>query len=341
MDMMWSKSTWSILRDLEKDERHLTMTKKEPVAQFVKQQETPVNVLLFIADQCNFSCPYCYNRRPRTNKIVDLDLLYKFVLDASKKTQRRMNITLIGGEPTLHPSMMDFCKALIKDVPRSCVEILTNFSQPLDYYLGCLDLGMKIAATWHGKCNDKANLDYCKKMLRVPMKFFENDQIEVRIMFENDNWENAEEVFKQMYPLFKRWVEISLVSDLDGKPYPYTKEQLDRYRELLLKLKYTRDFFTIRYDDGSEKQVSFNDMYLNPLVNFHLWRCNAGLDYIYVHCNGNVYNCQSYYEHDRKPICNIIQTAGEYKQELFKPTICQVEYCSCDFDVYKEKILKI
>ena len=45
-----------------------------------------MNVLLFIADRCNFSCPYCYNRRPRTNKIVDLDLLYKFVLDASKKT---------------------------------------------------------------------------------------------------------------------------------------------------------------------------------------------------------------------------------------------------------------
>ena len=59
-------------------------------------------------------------------------------------------------------------------------------------------------------------------MLKIPLKFFENDQIEVRIMFENDNWDSAEEVFKQMYPLFKKWVEISLVSELDGKPYPYT-----------------------------------------------------------------------------------------------------------------------
>ena len=313
---------------------------KELVAQFVKQDETPLNVLLFIADQCNFACPYCYNRRPRTNKLVDLDLLYKFVEDMSQKTKRRMNISLIGGEPTLHPGMLNFCKSILSNVPSTCVEILTNFSQPLEIYLEHLELGMKIAATWHGKINDKQNLDYCKKMLRVPLKFFENDQIEVRIMFENDNWDNAEEVFRQMCPLFKKWVEISLVSDLDGKPYPYTKAQLDRYKELLMKLKYTRDFFTLRYRDGTEKQVSFNDMYLNPLVNFHLWRCNAGLDYIYVHCNGNVYNCQSYYEHDRKPICNIIQTQGEYKKELFKPTICSVEYCSCDFDVYKEKILR-
>ena len=314
---------------------------KELVAQFVKQDETPLNVLLFIADQCNFACPYCYNRRPRTNKLIDLDLLYKFVEDMSQKTKRKMNISLIGGEPTLHPGMLNFCKSILSNVPSTCVEILTNFSQPLETYLEHLELGMKIAATWHGKINDKQNLDYCKKMLRVPLKFFENDQIEVRIMFENDNWDNAEEVFRQMCPLFKKWVEISLVSDLDGKPYPYTKAQLDRYKELLMKLKYTRDFFTLRYRDGTEKQVSFNDMYLNPLVNFHLWRCNAGLDYIYVHCNGNVYNCQSYYEHDRKPICNIIQTQGEYKKELFKPTICSVEYCSCDFDVYKEKILRI
>jgi len=39
-----------------------------------------------------------------------------------------MNVSLIGGEPTLHPKMMDFCKALLRDIPRGYVEILTNFS---------------------------------------------------------------------------------------------------------------------------------------------------------------------------------------------------------------------
>ena len=41
-------------------------------------------------------------------------------------------------------------------------------------------------------------------------------------MFENDNWDNAEVIFKQMYPLFKQWIEISLVMGNDGKPYEYT-----------------------------------------------------------------------------------------------------------------------
>lgn len=309
------------------------------VSQFVKEDEPRLNVLLFIADQCNFACPYCYNRQPRTKTLADLNLLWKFVDDMHTKTQRKMTVSLIGGEPTLHPKMVDFCKKILS-MKKTSVEVLTNFSQPLDYYLDLLEHGVKIAATWHGKANDKANLEYAKKMLRVPMKYFQNDQVEIRIMFENDNWDNAEVIFKQMYPLFKQWIEISLVMGNDGKPYEYTIAQHRRYEEILKKLKYSRDFFTVKYEDGTEKQVSFNDMYLDPLVDFHLWRCNAGLDYIYVHCNGSVYNCQSYYEHDKKPICNIHLTNGEYKRELFKPTICQVEYCSCDFDVKKEKILK-
>nr|DAF73076.1 MAG TPA: putative 7-cyano-7-deazaguanosine (preQ0) biosynthesis protein QueE, clostridial [Caudoviricetes sp.] len=82
-----------------------------------------------------------------------------------------MTVSLIGGEPTLHPKMVDFCKKILS-LKKTSVEILTNFSQPLDYYLDLLERGMKIAATWHGKANDKANLEYAKKMLRVPMKYF-------------------------------------------------------------------------------------------------------------------------------------------------------------------------
>ena len=151
-------------------------------------------MLLFIADQCNFACPYCYNKKPRTRKLADLDLLWKFVEDMHAKTQRKMTVSLIGGEPTLHPKMVDFCKKILS-LKKTSVEVLTNFSQSLDYYLDLLELGVKIAATWHGKANDKANLEYAKKMLHVPMKYFENDQVEIRIMFENDNWDNAEMIF--------------------------------------------------------------------------------------------------------------------------------------------------
>lgn len=220
------------------------------------------------------------------------------------------------------------------------LELLTNLSQSGEYYLNCLNNGVKLAASWHGRKNDRQNLDYVRKIMSFPMRFYERNMIEVRIMYEFDNWDSSETVYNLLFQKYKRWMEISLLTKNDGTIYPYTGEQIETYRDHVKKLKYTRDFFTLVYSDGSKKNVSFNDMYLNSSVCFHLWKCNAGLDYIYVHVDGNVFNCQSYYEHGMKPICNVYETNGEYRKELFKPCICKVDYCSCDFDVYKEKILK-
>lgn len=314
---------------------------KIPVKEYVKQEVSPLNLLLFVADRCNFTCPYCYNRMPRHQNNADLDLFYKYVADIHKKLPtRELNVSLIGGEPTLHPNLLDFCDKLQK-LDRVCIEVLTNFTKPLEYYINLLKNNIKIAASWHRAPNDMLNWDYVEKMKKIPYKYFTNDQVEVRIMMENDNWENSRKVFNELYPPFKKYVEISLLSNNNGSPYRYTDKQLEEYRQLIILTKYKRDFFTVVYNDGSESQVSFSDMYLNPQVNFHLWKCNAGLDYLYVHVNGDVYNCQSYYEHNKKPICNIVDTNGEYIKELYKPCICAVDYCSCDFDVTKERILNV
>ena len=37
-------------------------------------------MLVYIADVCNYNCEYCYNKKPRTGKLLDLDELYKFVM---------------------------------------------------------------------------------------------------------------------------------------------------------------------------------------------------------------------------------------------------------------------
>ena len=71
-----------------------------------------INVLLFVADRCNFSCPYCYNFFPRTSGLANLELMFRFVEDMKRKTGRRLNVSLIGGEPTLHPDLKRFLEHL-------------------------------------------------------------------------------------------------------------------------------------------------------------------------------------------------------------------------------------
>lgn len=313
---------------------------KEMVKEFVIQKSTPLNILAYIVDRCNFNCSYCYNRMPRKSTLADLDSFFKFIEDIRRQQpkDRKINVSLIGGEPTLHPGAIDFCNQLLA-LDNVTAELLTNFTQPVEYYLSLLEKGICLAASWHSQANDKLNWSYVEKMKQIPMKFFDNEQVEVRIMMENDNWESSRKVFFELYPMFKKHIEISLLTRDDGTPYQYSQSQLDEYEKLIVLTKYKRDFFTIEYSDGTQQQVSFADMYLNPQVNFHLWKCNAGQDYIYIHCDGNVYNCQSYYENYKKPICNLFEDECKYKKEKFKPCICQVNYCACDFDVYKEKLI--
>ena len=310
-----------------------------PIEQYVDLDPSAMNILIFVVDKCNYRCEYCYNRFPRTLKSADLNLFSKFIKDIKVKTNRKLNISLIGGEPTLNPNIHSFIEN-VKELENVTVELLTNLSQPLEYYIKCLKNDVKIAASWHSNQKDKNNLDYVKKIMEIPYEYYEKNMIEVRIMFEYENWSSSDMVYNLLFNKYKKWMEISLLTKNDGSIYPYTEEQIQKYHEYVKKLKYMRDFFTLVYSDGSKKQVSFNDMYLNSSVNFQLWKCNAGLDYIYIHVDGNVFNCQSYYEHGMKPICNIHETNGEYKKELFKPCICRVDYCSCDFDVHKEKVLK-
>lgn len=40
---------------------------------------------------------------PRHSTFADVDLLVKFVKDAYDKIHKKMNLSLIGGEPMLHP----------------------------------------------------------------------------------------------------------------------------------------------------------------------------------------------------------------------------------------------
>lgn len=59
-------------------------------------------------------------------------------------------------------------------MPNSQVEVLTNFSLPLEKYISLLKKDMCIAASWHSSPSDKSNIDYYKKMVSIPMKYFEN-----------------------------------------------------------------------------------------------------------------------------------------------------------------------
>lgn len=56
---------------------------------------------------CNYNCSYCYNKTHATNEMLDLQQLARFV-DSIAKLGYVIDLYLLGGEPTLHPSLVSF-----------------------------------------------------------------------------------------------------------------------------------------------------------------------------------------------------------------------------------------
>ena len=82
-----------------------------------------------------------------------------------------------------------------------------------------------------------------------------------------------------------------------------------------------KQLYTIEYNDGYVERLSYNDMFLNDDFTFHMWKCNAGKDYLYIHVNGDIYPCQSYYEGNRKKLYNMVDVPI-YDAAKMKAVIC-------------------
>jgi hypothetical protein len=61
-----------------------------------------------------------------------------------------IQLELIGGEPTLHPDLVDFCEK-ISHIPNIFTTIYTNFSKPAEYYLKLLNIDNRLSLilSWH------------------------------------------------------------------------------------------------------------------------------------------------------------------------------------------------
>jgi sulfatase maturation enzyme AslB (radical SAM superfamily) len=99
-------------------------------------------IIVNIIDICNYNCYYCYNKKPRTNKILDLHALIHFIDWFSNNINSNIILFILGGEPTLHPQLFDFCVFLRKKYKNINCRIVTNFSYDIKKILTLLEYGI-------------------------------------------------------------------------------------------------------------------------------------------------------------------------------------------------------
>ena len=157
---------------------------------------------VYLIDVCNYSCSYCYNLFPRTNAKIDIDILLTYISKLHSQYNKDICLNFIGGEPTMHPQLVDLCQQLhqLEYVHATC---FSNFSMPVDLYLKLLYNDVHLNLSWHSQ-----NKEFFNKLNDTRLKELSN-KITLLLMYE----ENASiDIFK-VYSNIKMHIEMCIYSN--------------------------------------------------------------------------------------------------------------------------------
>lgn len=269
-------------------------------------------VLVFITTRCNYSCSYCYNKKNVQQCDIDFLALKKYLIWLKSICNRHIIVAFIGGEPTLYPYFLQLCNDIIHN--DMSIELLTNLSLSMQF-LKSINANIRITASFHAQYSNIS--EFVKKCETL------DNVRDIIVMYDPSNLDKSIECFDQLILHTKnKNIELNLVDD-----YPYSKEQLDVF--------YKHKSSTLIYNvDG--KDMQFNQIATYARQSFKNWFCYAGLDTQYIHCDGKVYLCESYYSENMNPYTSIY--ANTYKF-IDHPIICQCYNCAGNYFIKKTKQL--
>lgn len=149
---------------------------------------------LILTDRCNFRCPYCRE----LNQSGDISFADAVDTIGFWGLGKLKNIRFSGGEPTLHPHLLDFVK-LATDWQIQRIAISTNGSAPLRVYEELLSAGVSdFSISLDGSCcstvtemSGTNNSKYWTQIIQNIQFLSKRTYVTVGIVFTEHNVEEA------------------------------------------------------------------------------------------------------------------------------------------------------
>ena len=185
-------------------------------------------------------------------------------------------------------------------------------------------------------------MSFINKVKLINKKYFDNPGIRLRILYEIFNTDNALKTFNNLFIDYSNYIEFDLLADINSKKFNYSNEQLNQFNKCISQLsKPTKNDYIVTYSNNTIKYFKFTDLIKNQDINFKYWKCNAGKDCMYIHVDGNIYPCESYYFATSANVFNgIISNMYNNIKILKNGVICKCEQCAWSWNIYKENIFK-
>lgn len=299
-----------------------------PVKIINKNYGNFITVLVTICECCNLNCFYCYNNVIRSTKVLDLYLLQKFIYLLYKQTKKNIQLVILGGEPTLHNQIVDLCN-FVKNNSYVKLIIYTNFHKDLDFFRKLNNQNVIFKITYHYK-------ECLQTFIDKVLTFAKDALVDLTLMYEPNCYQQILDVYAKLnHNKLLLAVNVQLImNDLMNKNIDaYNSQQMSLYYNSIEKDDVDE---VVVFNDGKRQNISCYDMQNMNRFSTKFWKCYAGIEYIEIDINGNVYAC---IHNDNKKLINIYDDISMFKI-LIKPVICKQRFCPICWPITKERILK-
>lgn len=215
---------------------------------------------LIVTEDCNATCPHCFNANMRVGKHMPLETVYKALSVVNAPA-----IKLMGGEPTLHPDLIKIFDACHEVVPQ--VRLFTNGLkkavlekinwQPVDivaynFFVANKNLTNQnylwdkdIVRTFHVVVNTQTDFDRLFLKLRNLAALFQKQPESVRIRSgialsldtQENIFQNKEKLQKILYDIVRRlrlWGFINIGRDHHIPDCFWTQKYIRQYLDINL-----------------------------------------------------------------------------------------------------------
>lgn len=295
-----------------------------------------LKIIWQLTTACTYACEYC-PKELHTGTSTEIDLL-EFRKFLKMFSNRKIVLTITGGEPTIHPQFLEIAN-LLKELGINTV-VDTNLSRSLKFYEEAGPLIDNWCVTLHPSQHifDPAKINALSQ----------TSYTVVYVMMDPLYWIKA----------YEWWNDLKLIEDIKltvlkpvdnwaGAPYQgvFTKEQQnflnttlpvytfspERVAEMQPRYTWLSELgSTVYYDTGSHDVLDADALMKQGLNKFKGWSCNAGNEVLVLSDTGNVSLATC-------GVANLGHWSSVNIHDINESVICPREYCHCGTDIKASK----
>jgi len=301
-----------------------------------------ITVSWALTSNCNYACWYCHPTfHDNKNGFPDYKKAIKFVKTLKEQHPSLIFIELVGGEPSLWPKLIDFCKE-VSALDNIVLQIGTNLSRTTRYWQHFAEQNLENNVLFEVSHHSKLSDDEL---------FFENLKILSQKHYVNVSFMLDVEYCEKSINLYNKIIKENLnisgrfkpLRSIDGHNDGQFAQQYREYHYDIiknLKLNNSNDVNVpelpekvFYLNNGNKVSVDLPSLIVDKKNSYLGWKCAAGSKRFVIESNGNIMPCGFVHQ----SLGNINQ--GNF-QMLDDYITCSINYCNCLYDVNTHKFFQ-